>query len=108
MKRKTVVTCLSIIFCSIAIAQKKVQLASPDGSIVFSFSFQKNKACYSVAYNKQTLIQNSSLNFFNDFRNGPLPIIINPSEIYMAVLPGNARQRYPAAIKLPPIKIDLV
>lgn len=48
-------------FCNFLIAQKTVQLSSPDGAINFSFSLLKNKPQYSVSYNKQPLIKNASL-----------------------------------------------
>ena len=51
--------------CSLA-AQKKIQLTSPDGNIVFSLSLTKNLPEYSVACNKETLIQHSSLNLIFD------------------------------------------
>ena len=64
MKTIIAACCMFICFCSSA--QKQVRLTSPDGKIVFLFSLQKNKPQYSVAYNKQVLIQNSSLNLLFD------------------------------------------
>ena len=63
---KFITACCLVLLCSNLVAQKNVQLTSPDGSIVFSFSLQKKKPYYSVAYNKQLLIQNSSLNLVFD------------------------------------------
>lgn len=63
---KFITACFLILLSSNLVAQKNVQLTSPDGSIVFSFSLVKNKPFYSVAYKKQMLIQNSSLNLIFD------------------------------------------
>ena len=62
MKIKTIVTCCCVFFFASVVAQKNVRLSSPDGRIIFSFSMQKNKPTYSVAYNNEVLIQPSSLN----------------------------------------------
>jgi alpha-glucosidase len=43
-------------------AQKGVPLTSPDGRIVFNLSINRGMAVYSVAFNKNMLIENSSLN----------------------------------------------
>lgn len=66
MKCKTIAVFCCLFFCSILTAQKKVQVTSPDGSIVFTFSLQKNKPYYSVAYNKQVLIQNAAIRLVLD------------------------------------------
>ncbi len=63
---KFITACCLVLLCSNLVAQKNIQLTSPDGSIVFSFSLQKNKPHYSVSYNKQVLIQNSSLDLVFD------------------------------------------
>ncbi|MFT3682205.1 MAG: glycoside hydrolase family 97 protein [Ferruginibacter sp.] len=63
---KTIVVFYCTFFCSIAIAQKKIELPSPDGKIVFSFTLQKNKPVYSIAYSKQPLVQNAALNLVFD------------------------------------------
>ncbi len=49
------------------IAQKKIQLTSPDENIRFDFSLQKSKPVYAVSYNKQILIKNAALSLeFDD------------------------------------------
>ena len=63
---KFITACCLILLCSDLVAQKSMQLTSPDGSIVFSFSMQQNKPHYSVAYSKQLLIQKSSLDLVFD------------------------------------------
>ena len=50
-----------IIFPCSTIAQKNIRLASPDGSIVFSFHLINQSAFYSVAYKGQAIISNSTL-----------------------------------------------
>ena len=47
--------------CSSLLAQKKIMIASPDGSIVFSLRISNGKPQYTVAYKNQQLIQNSQL-----------------------------------------------
>jgi alpha-glucosidase len=57
-----IITCFCFLFLSFhIIAQTKIQLASPDGNIVFTFIANENIPAYSVAYKKNILIQNSSL-----------------------------------------------
>ena len=43
-------------------AQQGIDLRSPDNNIVFTLKINKGKADYSIAYKKNTLIANSSLN----------------------------------------------
>ncbi len=51
----------------IIIAQKNVQLVSPDGNIVFSFKLVNQSAFYSISYKKKQVIQSSPLSLkFND------------------------------------------
>ena len=58
--------CCLMILCSNIVAQKNVRLTSPDGNIVFSFSMQKGQPQYSVSYNRQVLLQNSTFNLVFD------------------------------------------
>ena len=70
---------INVTFCflfltSSLFAQKEVRLASPDGNILFTLNFKSDKAFYSVAYQKNTLIKNSALNLvFED-----TPVLRNP------------------------------
>ncbi len=59
-------TCCLMILCSNIVAQKNVRLTSPDGNIVFSFLIQKGQPQYSVSYNRQVLLQNSTINLVFD------------------------------------------
>jgi alpha-glucosidase len=61
-KMKTILFITSFFFCSSITAQKKVQLASPDGNIVFTLATNENIPSYSVMYKRSRLIENSSLN----------------------------------------------
>lgn len=70
MKKKVLSFFFTTLFCSLLVAQKKVQLSSPDGNIVFSFSLQQHKPFYSVAYNSRLLIQNTALGL--SFDDGPV------------------------------------
>ena len=101
----TVISCL--FYCCSIVAQQKAKLASPDGSIVFLFSLQKNKPQYSVAYNKKLLIQNSSLNLvFDDgkpFENCTMkqqPIFSSATESYNLVVgkTSSVNHRYKKAV----------
>jgi alpha-glucosidase len=51
-----------------AFAQKKIQLASPNNKIKFSFYLNDGKALYSVAFNNKQFIDNSSLGII--FKDG--------------------------------------
>lgn len=65
-------TCLLIVFCiAHAVAQKIMKLSSPDGNIVFTLSLKKDRPVYSVAYTKQTLIDNSAVSFQFENANNP-------------------------------------
>lgn len=44
-----------------SIAQKNIQLKSPDGNIVFSFKLTEKAPEYQVEYKRKTLIDNSTL-----------------------------------------------
>ena len=61
MKRKIITIVCCLLLFSSSMAQKRMELSSPDGNIVFSFSFQKNKPQYAVSYRHQLLISNASL-----------------------------------------------
>lgn len=82
MRIKTIVILCCMFLCVSANAQKKIQLSSPDGRILFSFFMQKNKPFYTVSYNKKELLKPSSLNLvFEDgaaFEN----CSINPSPVF--------------------------
>ncbi len=57
-----IIICVCLLFLSFqTIAQNKIQLASPDGNIVFTLSSDESIPVYSIAYKKNILIQNSSL-----------------------------------------------
>ena len=58
-----IIICICFLFSSNhTIAQNKIQLASPDGNIIFTLSANEGIPVYSIAYKKNLLIQNSSLN----------------------------------------------
>ena len=69
MKIKMIAACF-LFFCNGLMAQKNIKLSSPDGNIIFSFSLQKNRPQYTVAYRNNILIQNSFLNLVFDDGNG--------------------------------------
>ncbi len=57
-----IIICVCFLFLSThTIAQNKIQLASPDGNIVFTVSANEAVPAYSISYKKNILIQNSSL-----------------------------------------------
>ena len=66
MNSRTIFTLIAVFLCGYSSAQKNIRCSSPDGHIVFSFSVEKNKPNYSVEYNKQLLINHSSLNLIFD------------------------------------------
>ena len=51
---------------SIAFAQNKIELNSPNGNISFSFKLENKTAIYSVSFKGKTIIDNSSLSFVID------------------------------------------
>jgi alpha-glucosidase len=51
-----------LFFHGLLFAQKDVHLTSPDGRIVFALAINRGIPVYSVAFNKNPLIENSSLN----------------------------------------------
>lgn len=54
------------LLCSNLCAQKNINLQSPDGKIVFSFSLAGNQPQYAVSYNKRALIGTSSFKLVFD------------------------------------------
>ena len=70
MKKESIYLVLAFfILCAHSLyANKSVRLASPNGKIKFSLVLDKNSPVYSVAFNKQTLIQDSPLTL--TFDNG--------------------------------------
>lgn len=49
-------------FTQCMVGQEDISLASPDGRIVFGFGINKGFPDYSITFNRQTLIENSSFN----------------------------------------------
>lgn len=70
MKKESIYLVLAFfILCAHSLyANKSVRLSSPNGKIKFSLVLDKNSPVYSVAFNKQTLIQDSPLTL--TFDNG--------------------------------------
>ena len=70
MKKESIYLILAFfILCAHSLyANKSVRLSSPNGKIKFSLVLDKNSPVYSVAFNKQTLIQDSPLTL--TFDNG--------------------------------------
>ena len=70
MKKESIYLVLAFfILCAHSLyANKSVRLSSPNGKIKFSLVLDKNSPLYSVAFNKQTLIQDSPLTL--TFDNG--------------------------------------
>lgn len=60
--------CLCILIPHFLFAQKRHELKSPDGNIVFTFYYEAGKIAYSVAYKKQTIINKSFLSLH--FKDG--------------------------------------
>lgn len=79
------------------LAQKRVQVSSPDGDIQFSLTLQAESPVYQVTYKKQALIENSPLGFV--FDNGAFgknlkinkPLYSTKEENY-ELITGKARQ----------------
>jgi alpha-glucosidase len=63
-----VILCLYILIPVCLPAQKKFNLSSPDGNIVFNFFNEDNKAAYTVSYKKQLIVDKSFLGL--EFRDG--------------------------------------
>lgn len=61
MKIKISAIIFCLFFCGLLKGQEKVQLASPDGCIVFSLLIRNGKPQFTVAYKKQLLIHDSQL-----------------------------------------------
>jgi alpha-glucosidase len=75
MRSAAILLCILIPF--FLSAQKKIQLTSPDGSIVFTFYNENSQVAYSVAYKKINVINKSFLSlqfkdgsFANDLKAG--------------------------------------
>lgn len=54
--------------CQFLFAQKKIEIASPDGNIKYSLKLENKAPVYQVSFKKQVLIENSMLGF--DFDSG--------------------------------------
>jgi alpha-glucosidase len=58
-----IITCISLLFLAGCIyAQKKIQLTSPDGNIIFSLQATNNIPSYTVTYKKNSVIVNAAIN----------------------------------------------
>src|SRR5436190_9888010 len=53
--------CLCISMPLLLTAQRKIDLSSPDGNIIFSFFNENAQAAYSVSYKKQVIVDKSFL-----------------------------------------------
>ena len=85
---RIVAFCLCILIPGWLPAQKKINLNSPDGNIVFSFFNEGNKAAYSVTYKKQLVVDRSFISleftdgsFSNDLKAGK-PVFKDSAEDY--------------------------
>jgi alpha-glucosidase len=76
--------CLLFIAASL-FAQKEVRLTSPDGNIVFTLQFNKSLPEYSIAYKKNTLIKNSTLNLVFEDKTTLKNPSINQPPVYTEV-----------------------
>ncbi len=89
---KTLPAVLLVVCMLQATAQKTTRLASPDGSIVFSFGLSKGTAAYTVAYKGRVIIDKSPLGLKfadGDFVNGirmQKPVYREADEIYELVV----------------------
>src|SRR5258706_3702953 len=82
MKKGCFILLFAVLHCRESLfAQKEIRLSSPDGRIVFSLAINKNLPSYSVFFNKNPLIENSTLNL--QFEEGMMrkAIIGQPSAI---------------------------
>jgi alpha-glucosidase len=82
------VCCLCILIPVLTSAQKKVNLSSPDGNIVFTFYNDHGSAAYSVSYKKQLIVDKSFLSllfkdgsFANNIKAGK-PVYYDSTEDY--------------------------
>lgn len=98
MKKESIYLVLAFfILCAHSLyANKSVRLSSPNGKIKFSLVLDKNSPVYSVAFNKQTLIQDSPLTL--TFDNGAFgenvkinkPVLSTKEETYELIV-GKAK-----------------
>ncbi|HLG38041.1 MAG TPA: hypothetical protein VI461_00185, partial [Chitinophagaceae bacterium] len=63
MKRSlSILFFICLFFSGYLFAQNDIRLSSPDGRIVFTLRINEGIPVYSVVFNKNVLIENSSLN----------------------------------------------
>ncbi|HUS03690.1 MAG TPA: glycoside hydrolase family 97 N-terminal domain-containing protein, partial [Chitinophagaceae bacterium] len=87
-----------LLLAAFLFAQKEVRLTSPDGNIVFTLQLNKAVPEYSIAFKKNVLIKNSTLNLvFEDkgpikiFGSNQAPVFTEVNENYDLVV-GKAKR----------------